>query len=421
MAMRIFLQTLMTLAVIAAATVGNAFGGAPRNESGRSAIGTRVTVYLFWTATCPHCASARRFLERVLPGISGAQLKALELDGEGTKEAAFIVLSKRFGNEPPAVPLIVIGEEAFVGYSDDATSGIEIERRIRSCLETVCEDVSSPILAQAGVTTPEAPSGPDKSSPRINRPRLPEHMTLPVVGTFETGKLSLPMLTIVLGAVDGFNPCAMWVLVLLIGLLVGMQDRLKMWSYGAVFLLTSAAVYFLFMAAWLNLFLFLGSLPWIRSAIGVFAVGAGAYYLREFVRNPDAACPLTSADEKERIRDRLRSIATERSFVLAILGIITLAVAVNMVELLCSAGIPAVYTQVLALSDLSATAHYAYLLLYITVFMLDDAAIFVAAMLTLQATGLAATYSRWSHLIGGGVLLGVGAVLILRPEWLAMI
>jgi hypothetical protein len=228
------------------------------------------------------------------------------------------------------------------------------------------------------------------------------------------------MLTIVLGAVDGFNPCAMWVLVLLIGLLVGMNDRVRMWSYGAAFLLTSGAVYFLFMAAWLNLFLFLGSLAWIRAAVGVFALGAGALYLREFVRSPNAACAITTPGERQRVMDRLRSAVSERSFAMAILGIMVLAVAVNMIELLCSAGIPAVYTQVLALSGLTPLGYYAYLALYIAVFMIDDAVIFVAAMLTLQATGLAASYSRWSHLIGGAVLLGVGLLLIFRPAWLAM-
>jgi hypothetical protein len=222
-----------------------------------------------------------------------------------------------------------------------------------------------------------------------------------------------------LGAVDGFNPCAMWVLVFLIGLLVGMRDPVRMWSYGAAFLLTSAAVYFAFMAAWLNLVLLLGSLAWIRAGVGVFALFAGGYYLHEFVRNPDAACAVTSRGERRRIMDRLKGVVAEKSFLFAIAGIMALAVAVNLIELLCSAGIPVVYTQVLALSDLSATAYYGYLMLYISIFLLDDAVVFVTAMLTLQATGLAATYSRYSHLIGGTVLLAVGLLLIFRPEWLA--
>jgi hypothetical protein len=211
----------------------------------------------------------------------------------------------------------------------------------------------------------------------------------------------------------------MWVLVFLIGLLVGMRDPVRMWSYGAAFLLTSAAVYFAFMAAWLNLVLLLGTLAWIRAAVGVFALVAGSYYLREFVRNPDAACAVTSPGERRRVMERLKGAVAEQSFLLAIAGIMALAGAVNLIELLCSAGIPAVYTQVLALSDLPATAYYGYLMLYIAIFMLDDAVVFVTAMLTLRATGLAATYSRYSHLVGGTVLFAVGLLLVFRPEWLA--
>lgn len=418
--MRWVLRLLSTIVLFAFLHVqaGAQKGDDPRLSSGQ--VEAAVEVHLFWTATCPHCANARKFLDRVMPSIPGARQRSFELDGDSRKEAAFVALSRRFGNDPPGVPLIIIGDEAFVGYRDDATTGAEIERRIRACVAASCADVAGPMLAQAGALEPGVSSTTDVAGTRIRRPELPATITLPGAGTIETRTLSLPMLTIVLGAVDGFNPCAMWVLVFLIGLLVGLNDRLKMWSYGAAFLLTSGLVYFVFMAAWLNLFLFLGSLTWIRAAVGVFALVAGTYYLREFVRNPDAACAVTTPGEKQRVMDRLKSAVSERSFVMAILGIIALAIAVNMIELLCSAGIPAVYTQVLALSDLTPIGYYAHLALYIAVFMLDDAVIFVVAMMTLQATGLAASYSRWSHLIGGCVLLGIGFLLIIKPEWLAM-
>jgi glutaredoxin len=382
--------------------------------------GATVDVRLFWTATCPHCAKARSFLERTVPSIAGALLHNFELDGDDRREAAFIALSKRFKNDPPGVPMIIVGDEAFVGYLDDATTGAEIERQIKACLAAPCADLAKPILAQAGVVELEPQGATETVGSRIRRPELPATISIPGIGSIETRSLSLPMLTIVLGAVDGFNPCAMWVLVFLIGLLLGLNDRFRMWSYGAAFLLTSGAVYFLFMAAWLNLFLFLGSLAWIRLVVGLFALGAGTYYLREFVRNPDAACRVTTAGERQRVMDRLRRAVTDRSFLMAILGIMALAVAVNLIELLCSAGIPAVYTQVLALSDLSPLAYYAHLALYIAVFMLDDTVMFVAAMLTLQATGLAMSYSRWSHLIGGMVLFVIGLLLVLKPEWLAI-
>lgn len=414
--MRLISCILMLLATVAHdAKATSVQEGWPAATAGRSDDVT-IDVSLFWTATCPHCQSARRFLEKAIPTIPGARLRSLELNGDARHEAAFVSLSERFKNDPPAVPLIIVGEEAFIGYDEDATTGAAIESKIRACMAGGCADVVGPIVAGSVGAAEIASGGP----PMSRRPELPKTIWLPLLGEIDTFALSLPALTIVLGAVDGFNPCAMWVLVFLIGLLVGLKDRVRMWSYGAVFLLTSGAVYFAFMAAWLNLFLLVGSLVWIRLAVGVFALGAGAYYLREFWTNPDAVCPVTSPGEKQRVMDRLRSAVAERSFLVAILGIMGLAIAVNMIELLCSAGIPAVYTQVLALSDLSQPVYYAYLALYIAVFMLDDAAIFVVAMLTLQATGFAATYSRYSHLIGGGVLILIGALLMFRPEWLAM-
>jgi glutaredoxin len=378
-----------------------------------------VPVYLFWTATCPHCAKARDYLLRLAAREPKIRLRPLELDGDPGHERAFIALSQRFRVQPLAVPLILIGDKVFVGYGDEATTGLEIETEVKHCLATLCADVAGPIVAQAERETGPSRAGPDPRTGQVRRPPLPETVWLPGLGHIATRSLSLPALTIVLGVVDGFNPCAMWVLVFLIGLLVGMRDPVRMWSYGAAFLLTSAAVYFAFMAAWLNLVLLLGTLAWIRAAVGVFALVAGSYYLREFVRNPDAACAVTSPGERRRVMERLKGAVAEQSFLLAIAGIMALAGAVNLIELLCSAGIPAVYTQVLALSDLPATAYYGYLMLYIAIFMLDDAVVFITAMLTLQATGLAASYSRYSHLVGGTVLLAVGLLLVFRPEWLA--
>jgi hypothetical protein len=210
----------------------------------------------------------------------------------------------------------------------------------------------------------------------------------------------------------------MWVLVFLIGLLLGMEDRFRMWVLGTAFIAGSALVYFLFMAAWLNFLLFIGAVVWVRAAVALVALGGGFYYLREYFRNPAAVCKVTSPQARRRVFESLRKLATESRFWLALAGIVALAFAVNLVELLCSAGIPAVYTQVLALSHLPAWQHYAYLSLYIFVFMLDDLFVFVVAMTTLQVTGVTTRYVRFSHLAGGVVLLAIGALLLLRPEWL---
>lgn len=383
-------------------------GGAPT-----SAGQVAVPLYLFWTATCPHCAKAKSFLERLAGREPQVSLRAFELPGGDAAERAFIALSRRFRVEPPAVPLVIVGEAHFAGFDEDATTGAEIEAAVKRCLTGGCADTAAPIIARAKAGLDQKPP------PSAKAPALPTAIRVPFLGDIDPQSLSLPVLTILLGAIDGFNPCAMWVLVFLIGLLIGMHDPVRMWSYGAAFLITSGAVYFAFMAAWLNLFLFLGALVWIRLAVGGVALAAGAYYLREFLRGPAAVCRVTSPGGRQRIMDRFRAVVAQRSFAMAILGIMVLAVAVNLIELLCSAGIPAVYTHVLALSNLSVPAYYGYLLLYIAVFMLDDAVVFVTAMATLRATGLAANYARVSHLIGGTALLVIGALLILKPEWLA--
>jgi hypothetical protein len=265
-----------------------------------------------------------------------------------------------------------------------------------------------------GHTAPAVTSGPDGGMQRIIPPVIP----VPFIGEIRTTDLSLPVLTVVLGALDGFNPCAMWVLVFLIGLLVGMQDRFRMWTLGTAFIAGSALVYFLFMAAWLNFLLFMGAVVWIRAGVALVALGGGFYYLREYFRNPEGVCPVTAPQSRKRVFEGLRKLATESRFWLAFVGILALAFAVNLVELLCSAGIPAVYTQVLALSKLPAWQYYGYLGLYILVFMLDDLFVFVVAMKTLQVTGATAGYARFAHLAGGVVLLAIGALLLLRPELL---
>ena len=413
--------TIYLLSLIALVLFGSpAVLAQPQNQGDRPGARQQATlsVYLFWTRTCPHCAKARDFLERLAVREPRFTLVSLELSGEERNERAFVGISQRFKINPPSVPVVAVADEVYVGYDEDGTTGAEIENKIKACLAKSCTDIAGQVVAEA-VGSGRAAVGAGSEQPRVNRPAMPATIRLPGIGDIETRSLSLPALTILLGAVDGFNPCAMWVLVFLIGLLVGMQDRfqdVELWHCLPGDIRA-------------GLFRFHGRLaqPVPRPrlvgldcfSVGLFALGAGTYYLREFLRQPEDACAVTSPGQRQRLMDRLRGAIAERSFLLAILGIVTLAVAVNAIELLCSAGIPAVYTQVLAMSDLSRPAYFGYLLLYISVFLLDDIVVFVTAMLTLQATGLATTYARYSHLIGGVILGAVGLLLMLKPEWLS--
>ncbi len=281
--------------------------------------------------------------------------------------------------------------------------------RIDACLKQDCGDKVGELIAAGS---------PREGAAVRPAPRLPSVVRVPLLGEIRLAELSLPMATIALGALDGFNPCAMWALVFLLGLLVGLEDRLRAWLFGVAFIGASAVVYFLFMSAWLNVVLFLGMLTWVRVGIGIVALGGGGYHMRAYFLTNAETCEVGAPAARRRVLVRLRELASSRRFFAALGGIVALAVAVNLIEILCSAGLPVVYTQLLAMSALPMWQYYAYLGLYVLTFMLDDLLVFVTAMVTLQVTGLTTRYVYYSHLVGGVLLLTIGALLILRPEWL---
>jgi hypothetical protein len=387
----------------------------PTWGASQAADGARA--YVFWRDGCPHCERLRSFLGTHVAAHPEHSVSYFEIGADSAARDLLVGISIDLGAERVAVPFTVVGERYFVGYLDDETSGAQIVAALRACETAGCPDRIAPRLA----TRPEGePGHPAAQAQRAAQtPARPRSIDLPFLGRIDIADLSLPLLTLVLAGLDGFNPCAMWTLVFLVGLLLGMQDRLRMWILGVAFLAASAAVYFVFMAAWLNTLLALGMVPWIRAGVGLLAVGGGGWYLREFLLHRDEVCRVTAPAHRQRVFQRLKAVALERNFLLALAAIMALAVAVNLVELVCSAGIPAVYTQILALTPLPAWQYYGYLVFYIVVFMLDDLLVFVIAMTTLRATGLGTRYARWSHLVGGLVLVAVGVLLLAKPAWLA--
>lgn len=353
-----------------------------------------VTATLFWQQGCPYCERAKQALAEIEAEAPDFRLIQVELGISDENNALFRDTVQALKMDRAAVPLFVIGATPVLGFAGERTAQ-QYRDLIDACRTNGC-------TATLGAPPPSAS----------------ETVSLPVVGEIALRDLSLPLLTVVLAAVDGFNPCAMWVLALLIGMLLGVQDARRMWTLGAVFLLATGVMYFAVMTAWLNVLLWIGAVGWLRIAIGAVALGAGAYYLREYLTNPEGVCRITPSTRRKTIGDAFRNMVEQPSLLVATLGVAGLAVAVNLIELVCSAGIPAIYTQTLAMHDIPAAAHYGYLALYLGVFLLDDTAIFVAAMVTLRAVAATGRYSRMSHLVGGVVLLALGAVMILRPDLL---
>lgn len=401
---RLLVVALPLLFAIQAMAAGEA------GETSKADATSAVTIHYFRADGCPHCEHAGDFLKRYATHAR-VVIHDYEVKYDPVGREKFVKVAEAIGLHDAGVPLVLIGDWAVVGYHSDEWTGAQINAQVERCLAQHCPDSVAAILA----------GQPGGALVRIGEagPLLPERIRLPLIGEVDTTTLSLPALTLALGALDGFNPCAMWALVFLLGLLMGTKDRKRMWILGLSFLFGSGLVYFLIMAAWLNVLLAIGLATWIRIGVGLVALAGAAYYLHDFIANPDAACEVSHTGNRQQLLGRLRRFALEEHLWPAVVGVLLLAIAVNLIELVCSAGIPAIYTQVLALTPMSGWRYYGYLLLYNLIYMLDDIAMFAIAVTTLQITGIGARYAHASRLIGGVVLAAIGLMLLFRPQWLA--
>ena len=384
---------------------------------------TPINAYFFYGDGCPHCAQEQQYLFNVLKNeYTNLTIHEYEIYNNRANTLILQEIANKLNIKVDGVPFLVIGDEHFIGYAEGLTSK-EIAQKVEQCSINSCPDLISEIVKiNPNITTDNIPTKTINEQETV----LPEQahidkqkiIRLPIIGDVDALNFSLPILTIIMGALDGFNPCAMWTLLFLISLLLGMKNRKRMWIIGITFIITSASVYFLFMAAWLNLILFLGFVIWVRTMIGVLAILGGMYSLKEFLLNKNNGCKVTGSEKRQQTFTKMKLAIQQNNLYLALGGIIILAFAVNLVELICSAGLPAIYTQVLALNEMIGWQYYIYILLYIFFFMLDDLLIFFAAMITLEMTGVTTKYAKISRLVGGIIMLTIGLMLMFKPELL---
>ncbi|PIR91914.1 hypothetical protein COU01_04540 [Candidatus Falkowbacteria bacterium CG10_big_fil_rev_8_21_14_0_10_44_15] len=396
----------------------NSLSGTKVDDSINSNLGVGVKVYFFYGEGCPHCAREEIFLKKLTQERPNVTVQDFEVwyNQDNAKLISNIIQKLNFDLKAGSVPLTFIGAQAISGYYTDETTGAQIKQIVDYYQAKGDPDPIGKIIVEEKTATPPAPDSQIIGNDNLSQ--IKPIIKVPFVGQINAQNFSLGALSVVIGLIDGFNPCAMWVLLFLISMLLGMKNRRRMWAIGLAFIITSGIVYFIFMAAWLNLFLFIGFLFWIRMAIGIVAIASGVYQLREFYANRDGTCTVAGETKRQKIVSRIKNIISEQSFALALAGVIVLAAAVNMVELVCSAGLPAIYTSILSAAGLPAWQYYGYLLIYILFYILDDIAVFVVAMVTLQVVGITKKYVRFANLAGGIIILIIGILLIFKPAWL---
>lgn len=373
-----------------------------------------VNIYLFWGDGCPHCAKAKPVLEAMDLASEHVSLYKYEVYYDATNQELLRTVATKLNIEASGVPVIIIGDKASIGYSDETAT--LLKKRVDDCLVNGCSDSVADIVGAPKPASSNSQTNAGTSEIQNKNTTI----TLPFIGKIALKDFSLPIITVIIAALDGFNPCAMWTLLFLISLLLGMKSHRRRWTLGLAFIGASAFMYFAFMAAWLNVFLFIGVVAWIKVVMGLIAVGVGVYYLYDYYTNKDGGCGVTGDEGRQKIFSRIREVARNKNLIVALLGIVILAFAVNLVDLVCSAGLPAIYTNVLSSSGLAPWQHYAYLVLYILIFMADDIFVFLVAMFTLKMIGIQSRYVRMSHLVGGIVMLILGGLLIFAPQLLML-
>lgn len=179
------------------------------------------------------------------------------------------------------------------------------------------------------------------------------------------------------------------------------------------FVLASGVLYFLFMTVWFETYRqFIGQLTAVTIVIGLIAMGGGILQVREVIKTKGAiVCEVTDEESRKKTMTRIQRIVSSPITWGTIMGIIALAFSVNLIEFACSAAIPAVFTRVLSLASLTNLQYYGYILLYVVVFMLDDAVIFGTAAFTLTSN-LGERYAKYFRPVGAAILIILGVLLL---------
>lgn len=364
-----------------------------------------VAIEAFVREGCPRCVEAERFLDRLRQEQPALTIRIHDVQRDPAALRRLQELASHEGQRA-GVPTFLIGGKLWLGYDSEATTGL----RLRDA------------LARIGRSQQEGESAaeicPEQESLSCGPEIQPEIFQVTWFSRrFTLEELGLPLFTVAMGLLDGFNPCSMWVLLLVISLLAPMRDRLRMLAVAGVFVVVEGIAYFLFMAAWLELFLLVGVSRVSEVVVAAVALGAGMIHLKDFYSLESGFSLSIPRAAKPGIYARIRRILQAENLWGALIGALFLAVLVQIVEFLCTSGFPALYTRILTLHQESGIGYYAYLLLYNLAYLFDDLVVLAVGVLTLSQRRLQEKEGRWLKLISGMVMVGLGSYLLAAPAW----
>lgn len=369
-----------------------------------------VTIYFFWGEGCPHCKHEKAFLNKMKLKYPNLHIKEYEVWYHQENLNIYRHIASAYGETSGNVPATFIDVKSWLGYSED--KAFEIEQTIQECFKFSCLDA----LEVANKAAENAKKKAQTTLPKEQN--IDKKTTIPFIGTVNIEKVSLPLLTIILAGLDGFNPCAFFVLLMLLSLMVHAQSRMKMLIVGGVFVFFSGFVYFLFMAAWLNIFMMTSKIGFITFIAGLLAVVMASINIKDFFFFKKGVSLTISEKDRTSLITKMRQLIQTGSTGALLLGTITLAFMANLYELLCTAGFPMVFTRALTLQQLPVMQYYLYLILYNLIYILPLLTIVLVFVFTLGTRKLTEQEGRNLKLLSGLMMLSLGGILLFKPALL---
>ena len=446
--------TVLTLFRTLCVYVGIAALGAvlllPASVDAQDILTDHPILYLFWGDGCPHCEDEKKFLENLQDRYPELEMRYFEVWNVAENRAIAEGLRQAYELTSSSVPMTFIGRWTITGYEQDTTTGKQIERQIDACLQRGCInaltmlgpsqavlDIRKQIQQDALVdwvrfpakATPQ-PVTTTSSEETITAPvtEQPEAMPPPndsintILGTLSVSNLGLPIFTCIIALLDGFNPCAMWVLSFLLTLVIHARSRKKIALIGGIFVITSGVIYFIFMTGWLN-FYTMGILRqytnYLRITVALVAIVMGFINCKDFFFFKRGISLTIPESAQPKLFKKMRELVHAQATVEVIFGTVVLAVTANLIEFGCTVGFPAFFTQVLTLQKFSTLTQYLYLAAYNVVYVIPLAVIVGIFAWTMGGRKLTEKEGRILKLVGGALMLALGLILLIKPDLLS--
>ena len=353
-----------------------------------------ATFYFFYSHKCPHCKKARPLVDAWERKFSEIKFRRLEVARDSENRALFEKISENLKIQNPGVPTFALGGSYVTGY--------EVGQH-----EELIEKMITEYLA----------GNPDA----VKNASSDTTVDVPFLGKLDANLISLPSFTLIIGLLDGINPCAIWVLMFLLTLMVNTKSRKKLIMTGTIFVVASGVVYFLFMTAWLNIFLFMGITETVTIGLGIVAIVMGLINLKEFFFFKKGISLMIPESAKPKLFKKMRGVMGAENAVVGIIGTIALAFFVNLIELGCTIGLPAIYTRVLSISGISPLKQYLYMALYNVYYVVPLAIIVVIFVFTMGKYRFEEKYAKILKVVSGVLMLTLGIILVIKPELLVFI